>query len=836
VNNSSSHPDLITPSSDNRLFDIFIRELLQSARVYIATAFYNSGAVNMLLKPFREFIEKGGEIYFLTSIMNHFNNPDILQHLSEKVPGCRIRIYDPKSDGTSLYDPLKPPAFHVKSYLFEHKDGRHSMIVGSSNLTRSGLLENCEWNYFSNLEINTAFENSTIFQKALYEFGNYWEKQSFPLNKEFINQYRPIYNKHRRLQKNLVREERKTYKTQRPRPEPLPAQIEALESLSRFRLNRIDKAAVIAAPGVGKTYLSAFDYKASTLPNVLYIAHRENILNQSIDTFRHVLNNPAFGTILTGNSSPAERKDAFAPGSSVFATVQTLSQSKVLNTFSPDHFAYIIVDEFHHSAADSYQKVIDHFTPRFFLGMTATPERMDGRDVLRFCDYNVAYETRLFDAVEKGWLAPFQYFAIYDPTDYTPIRWTGTGYDDQELERHLSTDTRARLIINNLKNFLPAFGKTKALAFCSNIGHARYMNEQFNRHDIPSRCLFGTSSIEERTEAMDQLADENHPLQVICSVDIFSEGIDIPQVTHVLLLRPTHSYTVFQQQLGRGLRRLPEKDYVIILDFIGNFRSSYVAPTILSGHYSVQTFKPEKQIPPRFETPRICHVDIETKVRRVWNDEIKRVLKPKNLKEHLLEQYRIVRENQDHSLNIMDVFANPEAEELDPKAAIRSFGNWLRFKREAGDLTEYEAALLDTPGERFLEHLERELHPSKSYKMAVLLYLLSTESDKTSWSVSEIAQGFLDFYLDNPVYLKDYDALARAAEPEKYPLSKVETHISNMPLNYLSNQENDCFDFDRESGVFAVREEYRGNWREERFRELVRDRVDFALKGYVRNK
>jgi hypothetical protein len=332
---------------------------------------------------------------------------------------------------------------------------------------------------------------------------------------------------------------------------------------------------------------------------------------------------------------------------------------------------------------------------------------------------------------------------------------------------------------------------------------------------------------------MDQLADENHPLQVICSVDIFTEGIDIPQVTHVLLLRPTHSYTVFQQQLGRGLRRLPEKDYVIILDFIGNFRSSYVAPTILSGHYSVQTFKPEKQIPPRFDIPRICHVDIETKVRRVWNDEIKRVLKPKNLKEHLLEQYRIVKENQDHSLNIMDVFANPEAEELDPKAAIRSFGNWLRFKREAGDLTEYEETLLDTPGERFLEHLERELHPVKSYKMAVLLYLLSTESERVSWSVSEIAQGFLDFYLDNPVYLNDYDALAREVEPEKYPLSKVETHIRNMPLNFLSNQDNDCFDFDREDGVFSVREEYRDYWREERFRKLVQDRVDFALKGYV---
>ncbi len=797
VNNSSIHPELITPSSADSLFDILLRELSLSRRVYIATAFYDRGAVNMLLKPFQAFIGKGGEIFFLTSVMNHFNNPDVLRHLSEKVPGCRIRIYDPETSGDRLRDPLHPPPFHVKSYLFEHPDKTHSMIIGSSNLTRAGLLQNCEWNYFSNLEINTRFGGRSISQKALHEFMLYWETKSFPVNDRFLNQYRPIWEKHRRLQKNLVREEQAAYRTQRPRPEPLPAQTEALESLDRFRLNRIDKAAVIAAPGVGKTYLSAFDFKASGLPNVLYIAHRENILQQSIGTFRHVLDNPAFGIILTGNASAADRKKALTSGSSVFATVQTLSQSQVLHSFAPDHFAYMIVDEFHHSAAESYRRVIEHFTPRFFLGMTATPERMDGRDVLRFCDYNVAYETRLLDAVDKGWLAPFQYFAVYDPTDYRPIRWTGTGYDDQELEQHLSTDTRARLIINNLKTFLPAFGKTKALAFCSNIGHARYMNEQFNRSRIPSRCLFGTSSIQERTEAMSRLADEKDPLQVICSVDIFSEGIDIPEITHVLMLRPTHSYTVFQQQLGRGLRRLPDKDYVIILDFIGNFRSSYAAPAILSGEYSVQTFEPEKQIPPRFEVPRICHVDIDTRVKRVWNDEIKRVLKPKNLKEHLLEQYRMVRENQDHSLSIMDVFANPEAEELDPKAAIRSFGNWLRFKKEADDLTEYEETLLETPGERFLEHLERELHPSKSYKFAVLLYLLSTESSRTSWSVSEIARGFLDFYLSNPLYLKDYDALARESDPAKYSLSKVESHISNMPLNYLSNQERDCFDFDR---------------------------------------
>ncbi|MFO7846789.1 MAG: hypothetical protein R6V27_09530 [Balneolaceae bacterium] len=181
----------------------------------------------------------------------------------------------------------------------------------------------------------------------------------------------------------------------------------------------------------------------------------------------------------------------------------------------------------------------------------------------------------------------------------------------------------------------------------------------------------------------------------------------------------------------------------------------------------------------------------------------------------------------------MDVFANPEAEELDPKAAIHSFGNWLRFKKEADDLTEYEATQLETPGERFLEHLERELHPSKSYKFAVLLFLLSTESERTSWSVSEIARGFLDFYLSNPVFLKDYDALAQEEDPAKYSLSKVESHISNMPLNYLSNQERDCFDFDREERVFSVRDEYRGYWRERRFRELVRDRVDFALKGYI---
>ncbi|MBM4026338.1 MAG: hypothetical protein FJ280_13190 [Planctomycetes bacterium] len=306
----------------------------------------------------------------------------------------------------------------------------------------------------------------------------------------------------------------------------------------------------------------------------------------------------------------------------VFAMIQTLSRKQNLSRFPPGHFDYIVVDEFHHASAASYRRVLDHFRPRFLLGLTATPERMDGRDVLALCDYNLAAEVRLLDAVDRGILVPFQYFAVHDETDYSRITWRGTHYDEEELDRVLIDDTRTGIVAANLRKFVPSSGKIKALAFCSTVAHARYTARKLaDRHGLEAVALVGGSAEEERAGAIRRIRDEEDPLNVICAVDIFNEGVDIPELSHVLFLRPTQSFTVFLQQLGRGLRRAPGKAFLVAVDLVGNFRKAHVAPLALRGYTSVEEYRADPGAAaglhaPGFlkSLPRGCHVSPDVDV------------------------------------------------------------------------------------------------------------------------------------------------------------------------------------------------------------------------------
>ena len=331
--------------------------------------------------------------------------------------------------------------------------------------------------------------------------------------------------------------------------------------------------------------LAVMDFQQSGAFRILFVAHRGTILTTARESFTRVMQNPDFGVILGGGNGMTQTGDA------VFAMIQTISRPNHLERFGPDHFDYIVIDEFHHGEAANYRRILDHFMPKFLLGLTATPERMDGRNVLAICDYNLACDIRLMDAVDRSWLSPFQYFAIYDETDYSRIAWRGTRYDEAELSRALETDTRTRIIARNLKKYLPSYGKIKALAFCSSIAHARFTaNQLTQKHGLPSLALTGDTPETERRQAIFRIQFEADPLNVICCVDIFNEGIDIPGLTHVLLVRPTLSFTVFLQQLGRGLRLAPQKDFLVVLDFVGNFRKAHVAPLALAGFTSIDQF------------------------------------------------------------------------------------------------------------------------------------------------------------------------------------------------------------------------------------------------------
>ena len=577
IENAVQHsPSFIfTPHNAAQMVDLVKTEMISSDRVWIASAFYSPGVINLFISSFIRFMEEGGELKVLTSTMGNFNRPDYLVHLRDTVPGIRVRAYHPPE----IPFDRSPPPFHPKAWLFRHRDGGGALLIGSSNFTGSGFLKNVEWNYFSAHEVNIRFEAQSPLEAALSEFKRCWDRESVEISEAFLSGYRDRWHVPEIGRGDVFDPPAKGW-PQTPAPVetppapdvpedeivPNPAQREALVNLSRMRGQGIKKASVIAATGVGKTHLAAFDYRNSGCGSILFIAHRENILLKAREIFQGVLKDHFFGEILGAGQHAQNGSRA------VFAMIQTLSRPEQLDRFPSEYFDYLVVDEFHHGMAPTYLKAIDHFKPRFLLCLTATPERMDGRDVLRLCDYNVAYEVRLLDAVDRGWLCPFQYFAVHDETDYRQIAWRGTHYDDEELTRALSSDTRTAIVAGNLRKYLPSSGKIKALAFCSSVSHAHYTAKRLTRdHGIASLALTGDNPGEERAVALARLEDENDPLQVICTVNIFNEGVDIPGLSHVLFLRPTQSFTVFIQQLGRGLRKAPGKDYLVVIDFVGNF-------------------------------------------------------------------------------------------------------------------------------------------------------------------------------------------------------------------------------------------------------------------------
>ena len=819
------------------LFDQIFSLWQDSRLACIATAFLSVRMLNILVAHLRN-LDRIIPVRFLTGAMHEFNDPRVLENLRKHFGLENVHLYQPQTENIS-----DASNFHIKAYLFQFERDNWTVVIGSSNLTEAALLgrrneasrRNAEWNL---LIESGAGEDHAFVADILARFNYYWNAHSVILDDAQLESYR---------QKWLAQQEHKEESSASDRlatllkPEARPVQKEALQRLQEFRRLGLKRGAIIGATGIGKTLISAFDVQASQSQKILFVAHRETLLHQAAEAYSQL-----FGNSLTiyriGGQWGTQTVDGLTKGEPgpngpliVFAMIQTLSDPAVFSRFSPAYFDYIVVDEFHHASAPSYACLLAHFTPGFLLGLTATPERMDGRDVLELCDYNVALEIRLFDAIEQGNLAPFLYFALFDPTDYENIRWTGLGYDEMELERALSTDTRAALIANTLSDHLPAFGKTKGIAFCCNVGHAVYMAKTLTDRGFESACILGNTPESDRQDLLDRLAEEHNPLKIICAVDVLSEGIDVPALTHILLLRPTQSFTVFLQQLGRGLRPHPRKNFLVILDFVGNYRNNYVAPLVLTG----QAFAEEihfKKAELQFKPPHECYIHPDTQVKRIWNETIRTKFLKLSLKEQLKVLYEEIWDDLGHERSplIMDFVGHPLCS--DPMKFITpgAFGNWLRAKEYCGGLSEEERTWLGTPAEAFLMHVERELNSVRSYKMVVLLALLESDPGKTEWSVEEIAGFFRYYYLANPLRLQDYDDLARSPRPDTYPLGRVMAHIRNMPLKYLSDKPEKYFTLGKD--IFSVKESVHPFWSRPLFRDSLRDRIHYALARYWSKK
>lgn len=536
-------PQLLANNSDNKIWSTLRDELLTCQSFTWAVAFITQD----MLVPFKvvmaDLAKKNVTGTIITGDYLGFNNPRVFDEL-RKIPNLKIKI-------------ANEAGFHAKGYLFEY-DGFQTIVIGSANFTRSALISNYEWS----LKISSNKE--AALTKQIAGQINDLQENSTNLTDEWLNQYRENWVQPVSLHIN---------KNKSASPiKPNKMQQAALKNLQGLINENQTKGLVVSATGTGKTYLGAFAVKAYRPKRFLYVVHRRQIAEKSLQSFYRVIGGERsdYG-ILSGNMHDLNKKY-------LFATVQTLSQDKILQQLSQNYFDYILIDEAHRAAAPSYQKILQHFKPKFLLGMTATPERMDEQNVYQIFDYNLAYEIRLRDALEEKMLTPFHYVGIQDYEE------NGEVIDDTTNLRYLTADKRVKYILQELNYYGYSGERPRGLVFCSRQEEARELAKKFTATSHPAVALTNEDSEAKRKKTVAELEDGK--IEYIVTVDLFNEGVDIPSLNQIVMLRNTQSSIVFIQQLGRGLRKYPHKQFVTVLDFIGNYKNNYLIPIALNNDTS----------------------------------------------------------------------------------------------------------------------------------------------------------------------------------------------------------------------------------------------------------
>ena len=540
-------PTLFTNSSKEiSLLSELRKEIASSDEVMLLVSFIRMTGLMPIYEDLKEFTAKGKKLRVISTTYTKATEYKAIEKLLE-LPNTSIKIsYETENQ-----------RLHAKAYIFKRNNGFSTFYIGSSNLSRSALVYGDEWN------VKLTEKNSPqIFQNVISEFETYWNSYEYKTlnnteeDKIKLKEALSYKTENVNVYQNLM-----TYK-------PYDYQEQILEKLEVEReIYHRNRNLVVAATGVGKTVLAAFDFKnfLEKNPNAkfLYVVHRQEILKKSCDTFRQILKDANFGELYVGNYKPENINRLFTT---------PLGLEKIMEQVDHDYYDYIVADEIHHGAAKTYTNFLNYFNPKLLLGLTATPERMDGQDITEFFCNTIAAEMRLPEAINNKLLVPFQYYGITDPTDLSNVRWSSFGYNNSDLdklfvENETSANIRVNTIIENLFKYIDDIDKVHGLGFCSSINHAKYMADKFNENNIPSICLTGNSDSNLRNNAIKDL--ESGKIKFIFTVDLYNEGVDIPCVNVELLLRPTDSLTIFLQQLGRGLRKHVNKDYLIVLDFIG---------------------------------------------------------------------------------------------------------------------------------------------------------------------------------------------------------------------------------------------------------------------------
>ena len=543
-------------------------ELLSCDGFAISVAFITMGGITPLLQTFRELEQRGIPGKILTTDYLMFSEPKALRILSE-FKNIKVKMF---------VTPNAKEGFHTKGYIFK-KEEMYRIIVGSSNMTLSALTTNREWN----TKIVSA-EQGEYAQNVVAEFEQLWNvQQSLPFE-QFIESYTEVYIKNKVIQKQKeIARRAEVPSLEIYRLQPNSMQVGFINNLRKIYEAGEDKALLISATGTGKTYASAFAARELQFKRVLFLVHRNQIAKQAMKSYRKVFDGKVSMGMVAGKYQDYD-------ADFVFATVQTLSKEDMLNRYGRDEWDLIIIDEAHHSSADSYKKIMDYFTPKLWLGMTATPDKRDdnleGRNIYEIFNHQIAYEIRLQNAMEENLLCPFHYFGI---TDLEVIADAGKSIEEKVKHfRYLTSEERVLNVMKQAEFFGYSGERVKGLIFCSRIDEAKELSHKFNDKGWRTRVLSGSDSEAVRAETIERLAGEEaqDALDYIISVDIFSEGVDVPEINQIIMLRPTESPIVFIQQLGRGLRKAEDKEYVVVLDFIGNYRNNFMIPIALSGDRS----------------------------------------------------------------------------------------------------------------------------------------------------------------------------------------------------------------------------------------------------------
>ena len=701
------------PEEGKKVISVIEDELMKCDQFQISVAFITMGGITPLLQTLKELEKRQIPGQILTTNYLNFSEPRALKKL-EELSNITLKMYDvDRAD----------QGFHTKGYIFK-KEEIYRIIIGSSNITSAALTKNKEWN----TKI-VSTEQGEIAQEIVKEFYQLWDSKYALFYDDFYENYKQKYEIIKKQRKITKRDE--IASTEKYKLEPNSMQVGFITNLRRIVDAGENRALLISATGTGKTYASAFAMRELGFKRVLFLVHRSTLAKQALTSFRKVFEDKkSMGIVGAGYSD----YDA----DYIFAMVETLHKEDNLRKFAPEEFDCIVLDEAHHSPANTYQKVMEYFKPKLFLGMTATPDKRDDGDasknVYELFHYQIAYEIRLQQAMEEDLLCPFHYFGISDISVVTDEQMKARNISEEDFGK-LTSDERVRHVIEQAKYYGYSGDRVKGLVFCSRNRECKELSAKFNALGYRTIALSGDNKDKEREKAFERLAmneedatDEMQPLDYIFSVDILNEGVDIVEVNQVIMLRPTQSPIVFIQQLGRGLRKAENKEYVVILDFIGNYNNNFMIPVALSGDRTYNADTIRKYVISGNNTipgASTVHFD-EIAKEKIFNS----IDKIKGMRSIIKESYISLKNRIGRTPLLFDFY---EQGEIDPLVIIREYKTYWQFLEavEKGKyfskLTDHEKLILDYLSKTILSGVR----PSE-------LFLLQKLLTKKTFSVNEV--------------------------------------------------------------------------------------------------